>query len=377
MSVISNFKDFIYHPYYRRILKNQGIVDSVLHQENYDTINYSEAETVSLSFDNYRIIGGSKPVWAQNLIGEHKIRQPFYSIQRNALLIGEGATVINERNEILLDSIYNNLHSLIRYGNRKILATRKFYKVEKTIDLAISLVSPLSYSYFHWVAESLPWMEAYFDFVNKFGEKPKVVINSKSISFQYEYMKLMGIEDAQIVEWNHTKVRVERLIMPCFRATNCVDQDQKIFRIHSKSALNFLRSKLSIDKSKKELNVFVSRGDSSMRNILNETELLADLKTHNFQSVTLTNLSVTEQIDLFTRVNKVIFPHGAGQTNMIFTEKADIIELFPDQRLSEHMYHFFFISNIFSHNHKLLNTPCDGQNQNMIVDIDQVLAQLV
>ena len=146
MSILSHVKNILYKPYYHRIKKGESIIDRAQHKVRFETHQYSTIEKLELNFDNYQIIGGDQPKWAEYLIGEHFIDQPFYSLQKNATLLAEGATVITENNEILLDSIYNHTYSLLRYGNRKILATRKLYKIERTIDLAISLVSPLSYS---------------------------------------------------------------------------------------------------------------------------------------------------------------------------------------------------------------------------------------
>ena len=173
-------------------------------------------------------------------------------------------------------------------------------------------------------------MEAYFDYVSKFSEKPKIIINSKSNPFQYQYLKLMGIEDDQMIEWNYTKIRVERLIFPCFRPTQIPILFDKNYYIYSKRGFDFLRARLLTESSEqgKTLKLLISREDASNRKIINEDELMKNLEPAGFQKVTLGSLTIAQQINLFSQAKKVIFPHGAAQVNMIFSDNANIVDYF-------------------------------------------------
>ena len=77
--------------------------------------------------------------------------------------------------------------------------------------------------------------------------------------------------------------------------------------------------------------LFVTRNESSMRRILNEDELLPDLKDMGFRIISPATLSLSEQIDAFRNARIVLSAHGAQLTNIIFCRpKATLIEIFPE-----------------------------------------------
>jgi hypothetical protein len=65
--------------------------------------------------------------------------------------------------------------------------------------------------------------------------------------------------------------------------------------------------------------IFISRGDAGgKRDISNELNVINLLSKYGFEVVTLTGLSLIEQIDLFNGAEVVIGGHGAGLSNIIF-----------------------------------------------------------
>ncbi len=73
--------------------------------------------------------------------------------------------------------------------------------------------------------------------------------------------------------------------------------------------------------------IYISRHKAVGRQILNETELNACLQKYNFRRYTLEDLSLADQINLFSQAKFIIAPHGAGLTNMIFSTNAKVIEI--------------------------------------------------
>ena len=75
-------------------------------------------------------------------------------------------------------------------------------------------------------------------------------------------------------------------------------------------------------------NIFISRKDSKTRTILNEDEVIDFLKTKNFTIHTLSNKTLFEQINLFSSSKFIISMHGAGLTNLLFTQpKSSLVEI--------------------------------------------------
>ena len=57
-----------------------------------------------------------------------------------------------------------------------------------------------------------------------------------------------------------------------------------------------------------------------MRRLINEEELLEVLEKYNFQNYFFEEMTMEEQIDLFSDAEIVIGPHGAGFANILFSK---------------------------------------------------------
>lgn len=78
--------------------------------------------------------------------------------------------------------------------------------------------------------------------------------------------------------------------------------------------------------------LYISRGDSTGRAILNEAEVVAMLGQRGFETVSLSKLSLDEQVALFGSAEIVVGTHGAGLTNLIFLPpNAIVVELLHHQ----------------------------------------------
>ncbi|MCG8442173.1 MAG: glycosyltransferase family 61 protein, partial [Caulobacterales bacterium] len=75
-------------------------------------------------------------------------------------------------------------------------------------------------------------------------------------------------------------------------------------------------------------NVYVSR-DKASRKIANEEEVMAALTGEGFKKFFLEDLTVAEQIRAFAGADIVVAPHGAGNTNIIHSRHAALVELLP------------------------------------------------
>ncbi len=77
--------------------------------------------------------------------------------------------------------------------------------------------------------------------------------------------------------------------------------------------------------------IYLSRQDSNERRLLNEPELIALVRRHGFEVVSLTGMDVAAQIRLFSASSRIIAPHGAGLTNLLYCRpNATVLELHMD-----------------------------------------------
>jgi len=62
------------------------------------------------------------------------------------------------------------------------------------------------------------------------------------------------------------------------------------------------------------------------------------LRPLGFQRYLLEELSIDEQIALFHRAEAVVAPHGAGLSNLLFSKRTRVLELFPSTYVVPHYY---------------------------------------
>ena len=86
------------------------------------------------------------------------------------------------------------------------------------------------------------------------------------------------------------------------------------------------------DQSRHQNNLtYISRKDSNNRKILNEEEVIDILNEYGYKSYELSKLSFNEQVKLFNNSKYILTMHGAGLTNLVFSQKGQtVIEITPN-----------------------------------------------
>jgi capsular polysaccharide biosynthesis protein len=86
--------------------------------------------------------------------------------------------------------------------------------------------------------------------------------------------------------------------------------------------------------------LYLSRSDSKMRRVLNETDLVPQLEKLGFRILTASSMSIPEQIDAFRRARVVVGVHGAGLTNILFCRPGTkLVEIFPEGGVHGSAFH--------------------------------------
>jgi len=197
----------------------------------------------------------------------------------------------------------------------------------KTIqfDTVCSLVNHWSKNYYHWIMDCLTRIEGIEYYQKQTGCKPLLIINSHPTSWQIESLKILGYQPEDYIEWNISKVKVKKLVVPSFRR-----QGEWV----APSSLYWLRERilnnLPISEGNQisySPNIYISRAKASGRRVINEDEVMEFLKPLGFVSYSLEDMSFAEQVRLFSNAKNIIASHGAGLTNMIFSpQNATVIE---------------------------------------------------
>lgn len=125
--------------------------------------------------------------------------------------------------------------------------------------------------------------------------------------------------------------------------------------------------------------VYISRSDSSIRNVLNEKELMEQLKPYGFKMVVSSQLSIKQKVKLFSNAKIVMGACGAGLINFIFCKPGTTaIEIFNEGFILEP---FYDIANKVNLDHRYIicegdNSITDagrGQREHVVIEIDKVI----
>jgi capsular polysaccharide biosynthesis protein len=169
--------------------------------------------------------------------------------------------------------------------------------------------------YYHWMIDVLPRLELIQLANYELEEIDKFIVNCCLTSYQIETLKTLGIPQKKLILIQSKKhVSVEQLILPSL--TNVYQSVPK----WTCDFINktFLDPKYSNKSSGRR--IYISRGIASRRHVSNEAALVDLLKSQGFEIVTLEQMKVSDQAQLFQSASVVVGPHGAGLTNWVFCE---------------------------------------------------------
>jgi capsular polysaccharide biosynthesis protein len=164
-----------------------------------------------------------------------------------------------------------------------------------------------------------------------------MLINDNLARYQREFLSLLDIPDERL------------LMLPKGIAVHCREILVPVMvRNHPRmrDAITWLRAKLAAyispaDEANERL--FVSRRDSSVRVLLNESEIESALADLGFKTVVLGELSVVDQIRCFSRASVIVGAHGAGLSNLIFAPAHSRVVEITNTRV-RHMKDFRIIT---------------------------------
>ena len=113
----------------------------------------------------------------------------------------------------------------------------------------------------------------------------------------------------------------------------------------------WLRATFGISVSNPHRKIFVSRQDALTRKLTNAGEVFVALK--GWEIVTLSAMSIRDQIRTFAEASAIITTHGAGLTNLLWCQKGTkIFEIGLPEQISKKVYPI--LSHCLELKHKLL-----------------------
>jgi capsular polysaccharide biosynthesis protein len=286
----------------------------------------------------------------------------------NVTLLGGNAVALSDDGAFILEEILRNEKLLgasladIVFDNPKYAFSYVMNReTTNKIECAASLIN--LGGYYHWFMSFLPRLQGIQAYEKATGLSPTILIRPDPPEWMKTSLKLIGYWD-QAVEWDGGTTRVHQFIIPTIPREETPSGD----RVYSPFLVKNMRNRIlaSVDLNSQNdfsRHVYISRGDASTRRVINKRELFSALPG-SFESYCLSELSLIDQMRLFSTAETVVAPHGAGLVNMLWGSDIDIVELYGVVGNSS----FFQLAQTLGHTYTCI--PCEQDGRDLIVDPD-------
>jgi capsular polysaccharide biosynthesis protein len=334
---------FIYRPYVAIRVAAKNLIDlltlstrKILTREHLSrgelakTVEFGSAEVVDFTKAKFHLHGTDDAFFRRLFRKTFEFAPPSCFQLSDAEIVGDRGVVLTSSGDIVLESTLNSTHYYRRSWNSPYVLRRHFLESETIDGPVISLVSPLSINYFHWMAECLPRLLSLEIFPTGSVEKVKILIDGERFPFQRQsILALFDLSESQIQTRKTFRTRVRNLYVPTYRHRN--DQGTDSMDIYSfrvfREMCNRHRGRSSVPPSPQR-HLFLQRPTGSSRQIVNADEFLQRFPF--FEVFYAEHHSVQEQMDHFANAKVVVAAHGAGLANLTFmAPQAKVIELYP------------------------------------------------
>ena len=279
----------------------------------------------------------------RNALGPHA-NEPFTLPNPWLNIAYERTPYIAKMNDCYVDT---DACGLVFSRGQKLYHTINKYEVFSDFDLnkpkrnivhikkAVHLLQKCSFGYYHFMIEIVSRLTLMLEEIRN-NRDLKILLSPPSLPFMREILSLLQISPDQIIFCDpNTIYRVSELYYP----------RPSYMGYPSAQEINRIRNALiTKNQSNADLIIVIDRKESS-RHVNNTDDLVKAIKIHfpdNAANIIKFSggLSVKDQIKLFQSAKIIIGPHGAGFTNMIFSNpNTHSIEFVPEHFLSILYWH--------------------------------------
>ncbi len=236
-------------------------------------------------------------------------------------------------------------------------------------------------NYYHWLVENMPKL---VHLAQKYPEE--IIFTHKSkipCHEQYNELDGMGLKVEENIRTAFFQKAITTTVttnfIPAYRLSKHV--------LPAKEILAFPRMVKDSLKGKTR-RVFISRRDAKTRVLRDEADLISQLEARGFDCPTMSELSLSEQIELCSNAEIIISTHGAGLSNMLYRadQECKIVEIVPAKKWPHNnlicMYnlsqtcgfdHYVYDCGYESDDYRLLNQVWNIDNKQFLNFIDTIL----
>jgi hypothetical protein len=197
--------------------------------------------------------------------------------------------------------------------------------VDDSVELFCPLV-PRYQNYYHWTIETLPQLRPLDAFRAETGRQPTLLVPPDPPSWMLESLQLLGGGKYPVRHAEAPVYRGKSTLVPSFTST-VTEAEHEWFKRQTAA----LRGKDATDGDTPR-RIYVSRAGAHERRVHNDSVVLDALSSYGFESYRLEELPIVEQVQLFADADVVVGPHGAGLSNIVYSEDVAVVELLGAQR---------------------------------------------
>lgn len=227
-------------------------------------------------------------------------------------------------------------------------------------------------NHYHWLVDSLPRLYMCSQCVDLVDEKVSLATTFSLDSERRLLTQSMlpaGVDIVQVKQ--NIRLKAEKYLFLPYLSRG---QSGHL----SREYLSFFRKNVdlvfpNVRVRARNARIFVSRSRARYRKLNNEYAVQNALKEYGFDSYLLEDLHLSEQIELFRNASIVVGVHGAGLTNIIFSEKCRILELFSCQASASEDRHYGDLAESMGHNYVGLYGDGKRKNENFSIDVQRVI----
>lgn len=257
-----------------------------------------------------RLATGAHPYWPAT----------FALTMPRGRVAGDFGSVITPDDGLLAEASFGFVDDDRHHPVRRQLTLGALERLEGTVA---TLAFGHADAYFHWLFDVLPrleilrlagWDENTWD---------HLVVNASGAAYERETMDRFGVPADRVRQVDaRTHILADRLIVP---------SNVSVTGFVPVWASQLVRDQLlpSAPPAGPPLRLYISRADAVQRQLADEDRLVPRLEALGFTCLTLSGRPLDEQIELFSRAEVVIGPHGGGLSNLVWCRPGTaVVELY-------------------------------------------------
>jgi capsular polysaccharide biosynthesis protein len=146
-----------------------------------------------------------------------------------------------------------------------------------------------------------------------------------SRNFHKESFERLGISKTKLIQ---NACEADKLVVAIVNKSTeygeSLSKDSYLF------SRNLFLDNISVNSDHLKQRIYVQRGLTTIRQIINEEEIIQLLKKYGFVAVSMDGKAIQEQATLFSQAEAIVAVHGAALTNLLFIQpETKVIELMP------------------------------------------------